>query len=350
MPSRLPDRIEGTNRAIGGSLDHLPSSSSLNDQQAHTVGYDVVELTGNPSALLRLSHRQHQLLLCGHPSGALGHCIGFDPALPYQRADGPEGKEQCEGRDESGDGWQYTAEGDDHNHSKNRQLDNADNATPLVRADRVCRDGGTHALDRWRLPGDRGADEHDSHHEQRPPPPPDKRDGHQEHQRSQRLGLAVALLGDPPTLVLDEPSNGLDPEGIHWLRQFLRRLAAEGRTVFVSSHLMAEMAVTADHLIVINKRCLLADTATDEFIKRNARTFVRIRTPDSERFRQLLSAAGMAAEIADNGSIEVTGATPADVSRLAGANHHVLDELSTQSASLEEAFLRLTSTTNDLAR
>jgi ABC-2 type transport system ATP-binding protein len=167
---------------------------------------------------------------------------------------------------------------------------------------------------------------------------------------SQRLGLAVALLGDPPTLVLDEPSNGLDPEGIHWLRQFLRRLAAEGRTVFVSSHLMAEMAVTADHLIVINKGRLLADTATDEFIQRNARSFVRIRTPRSEEFRLLLSAAGITAAIASDGSIEVTGATPAEVSRLAGANQYVLDELSTQSASLEEAFLRLTSPTNESAR
>src|SRR6185437_10388877 len=90
----------------------------------------------------------------------------------------------------------------------------------------------------------------------------------------QRLGIAAALLGDPPVLVLDEPSNGLDPEGIHWLRQFLRRLAAGGRTVFVSSHLMAEMAVTADHLIVINGGRLVADTSTAEFIKHNSRNFV----------------------------------------------------------------------------
>ena len=167
---------------------------------------------------------------------------------------------------------------------------------------------------------------------------------------SQRLGLAVALLGDPPVLLLDEPSNGLDPEGIHWLRQFLRQLAAEGRTVFVSSHLMAEMAVTADHLIVINKGRLVADTNTAEFIKRNSRTFVRVRTQESERFRQQLSAAGIVAALASDGSVEVSGASAAEVNRLAVANHHLLEELSTQSASLEEAFLRLTNSTNETAR
>jgi ABC-2 type transport system ATP-binding protein len=166
----------------------------------------------------------------------------------------------------------------------------------------------------------------------------------------QRLGLAVALLGDPPVLVLDEPSNGLDPEGIHWLRQFLRRLAADGRTVFVSSHLMAEMAVTADHLIVINQGRLLADTSTDEFIKRNAKTFVRVRTLEPEQFRRQLSAAGIAAVLAQDGSVEVSGASAAEVNRLAVANQHLLDELSTQSASLEEAFLRLTNPMNESAR
>jgi ABC-2 type transport system ATP-binding protein len=165
----------------------------------------------------------------------------------------------------------------------------------------------------------------------------------------QRLGLAVALLGDPPVLVLDEPSNGLDPEGIHWLRQFLRRLAADGRTVFVSSHLMAEMAVTADHLVVINKGRLLADTSTAEFIKRNASNFVRLRTQEPERFRLKLSAAGIAAVLAQDGSIEASGASAADVNRLAAANHILLNELSTESASLEEAFLRLTNPTNDSA-
>ena len=166
---------------------------------------------------------------------------------------------------------------------------------------------------------------------------------------SQRLGLAAALLGDPPILVLDEPSNGLDPEGIHWLRQFLRRLAADGRTVFVSSHLMAEMAVTADHLIVINQGRLLADTSTAEFIRRNARIFVRVRTQEPERFRWQLSMAGIAAVLAQDGSVEVSGVSAAEVNRLAVANHHLLDELSTQSAALEEAFLHLTNPTNESA-
>ena len=165
----------------------------------------------------------------------------------------------------------------------------------------------------------------------------------------QRLGLAVALLGDPPALVLDEPSTGLDPEGIHWLRQFLRRLAADGRTVLVSSHLMAEMAVTADHLIVINKGRLIADTSTAEFIKRNASSFVRLRTQEPERFRLQLSAAGIVAVLAQDGSIEVSGASAAEVNRLAAANHIPLDELSTESASLEEAFLRLTNPTTESA-
>ena len=166
----------------------------------------------------------------------------------------------------------------------------------------------------------------------------------------QRLGLAVALLGDPPVFVLDEPSNGLDPEGIHWLRHFLRRLAADGRTVFVSSHLMAEMTVTADHLIVINKGRLLADSSTSEFIKRHARTFVRVRTQETERFRRQLSAAGIVAVLAQDGSVEVSGASAAEVNQLAVANHHLLDELSTQSASLEETFLRLTNPANQSAR
>jgi ABC-2 type transport system ATP-binding protein len=166
---------------------------------------------------------------------------------------------------------------------------------------------------------------------------------------SQRLGLAVALLGDPPILVLDEPSNGLDPEGIHWLRQFLRQLAADGRTVFVSSHLMAEMAVTADHLIVINKGRLLANTSTAEFIKRNASNFVRVRTQEPDRFRRQLSAAGVAAVLAQDGSVEVSGASAADVNRLAIANQILLSELSTESASLEEAFLRLTNPRNESA-
>jgi ABC-2 type transport system ATP-binding protein len=166
----------------------------------------------------------------------------------------------------------------------------------------------------------------------------------------QRLGLAAALLGDPSVLVLDEPSNGLDPGGIRWLREFLRQLATEGRTVFVSSHLMSEMALTADHLIVIGKGRLLADTSTADFIEHNARSFIRVRAEEPERFRRHLSAAGLAVALAPDGSMEVSGATTADISRLASANDLALDELSTQSASLEEAFLRLTGTPDGAVR
>ena len=167
---------------------------------------------------------------------------------------------------------------------------------------------------------------------------------------AQRLGLAAALLGDPPILVLDEPSNGLDAEGIRWLRQFLRGLAAEGRTVFISSHLMAEVAITADHLIVINKGRLLADTGTAEFIKRYAQTFVRVKTQEPQQFRRQLSAAGIAAVLAEDGSVKVSGASAGEVNRLATTNDILLDELSTESASLEEAFLRLTDPANEPAR
>jgi len=160
----------------------------------------------------------------------------------------------------------------------------------------------------------------------------------------QRLGLAMALLGDPPVLVLDEPVNGLDPEGIRWFRQFTRGLAAEGRTVFVSSHLMTEMAMTADHLIVIGKGRLLADTSTADFVQRNARTYVRVRTAEPDRLGKELRAAGMAVVTAADGAMEVTGAAPGDISRVATASGLTLDELTTQSASLEEAFLALTNT------
>jgi ABC-2 type transport system ATP-binding protein len=159
---------------------------------------------------------------------------------------------------------------------------------------------------------------------------------------SQRLSLAAALLGDPPVLLLDEPVNGLDPEGIRWLRDLLRRLAAEGRTVFVSSHLMAEMAMTADHVIVIGKGRLLADTSTADFVERNARTVVRVRSPEPERLQQVLSAAGILATPAADGGFEASGATSAQISQLATANGLTLDELSTHVASLEEAFLKLT--------
>jgi ABC-2 type transport system ATP-binding protein len=159
---------------------------------------------------------------------------------------------------------------------------------------------------------------------------------------TQRLGLAAALIGDPPVLVLDEPANGLDPEGIRWFREFIRGLAAEGRTVFVSSHLMAEMAVTADRLVVIDKGRLLASTSTAEFLRLHASSYVRVRSPEPDRLRLVLEGAGMSVVCGTDGAVEVTEATSADISRVASASGLVIEELSTHLASLEEAFLTLT--------
>jgi ABC-2 type transport system ATP-binding protein len=158
---------------------------------------------------------------------------------------------------------------------------------------------------------------------------------------SQRLGLAAALLGDPPVLLLDEPVNGLDPEGVRWLRDFMKGLAAEGRTVFVSSHLMSEMALTADHLIVIARGRLLADTAANEFVKTGSRSYVRIRTPEPERLRDALAAAGIALRQGADGALEAEGTTAATIGELAAAQRLVVHEISERSASLEEAFMRL---------
>ncbi len=158
----------------------------------------------------------------------------------------------------------------------------------------------------------------------------------------QRLGLAAALLGDPEVLVLDEPVNGLDPDGVAWLRNLLKRLAGEGRTVLLSSHLMAEMAITAERLVVIGRGRLLADTDTDSFIAANARSYVRVRTPQPAAMRQALADAGIAIEAGPDGSIHAPGADPGVIGRLAADNGIVLDELSSAAASLEEAFMALT--------
>ncbi|WP_326596488.1 ABC transporter ATP-binding protein [Streptomyces sp. NBC_01803] len=158
----------------------------------------------------------------------------------------------------------------------------------------------------------------------------------------QRLGMASALLGDPRVLMFDEPVNGLDPEGIHWIRNLMRRLAGEGRTVFVSSHLMSEMALTADHLVVIGRGRLLADTSMARFIEGHARTFVRVRTPEPERMLDALAGAGLPGERRADGTIEVEGSRAARIGELAAAHGLVLHELSPCQASLEEAFMRLT--------
>ncbi|KUJ64474.1 hypothetical protein ACZ90_57995 [Streptomyces albus subsp. albus] len=158
----------------------------------------------------------------------------------------------------------------------------------------------------------------------------------------QRLGIAAALLGDPRILMFDEPVNGLDPEGIHWIRNLMKDLAAQGRTVFVSSHLMSEMALTADHLVVIGQGRLLADTSMAEFIARNSRSFVRLRSPEPERLRDVLVAAGHPTAAGADGAIEVEGAGAARLGELAAEHRITLHELSPQRASLEEAFMRLT--------
>jgi ABC-2 type transport system ATP-binding protein len=158
----------------------------------------------------------------------------------------------------------------------------------------------------------------------------------------QRLGIAAALLGDPAILLLDEPVNGLDPEGVRWIRTLLKRLAAEGRTVFVSSHLMSEMAITAEHLIVIGRGRLLADTDMAGFIARNCRSFVRIRTPEPDRLRDVLAGAGMSVQRDLDGTLAVADVETAEIGGLAAANAITLDELSVQSASLEDAFLQFT--------
>ncbi|MEU2900025.1 ABC transporter ATP-binding protein [Streptomyces sp. NPDC001273] len=158
----------------------------------------------------------------------------------------------------------------------------------------------------------------------------------------QRLGIAAALLGDPRILMFDEPVNGLDPEGIHWIRTLMKSLAAQGRTVFVSSHLMSEMALTADHLVVIGQGRLLADTSMAEFIERNSRSYVRVRSPQRERLLDALHQAGITAVESGDGALEVDGSGAEQIGELAARGGLVLHELSPQQASLEEAFMQLT--------
>src|SRR6266576_843302 len=153
----------------------------------------------------------------------------------------------------------------------------------------------------------------------------------------QRLGIATALLGDPQTVMLDEPVNGLDPEGIHWIRNLLKGFAAEGRTVFVSSHLMGEMALTADHLIVVGRGKLIADTSVDDFVARASQKVVVVRSPDLERLRVELVGPGVSFEPAERGALEVHGLTAEQVGDAASAAGVVLHELTPHQASLEEA-------------
>jgi ABC-2 type transport system ATP-binding protein len=159
---------------------------------------------------------------------------------------------------------------------------------------------------------------------------------------AQRLGVAAALLGDPEVLLFDEPVNGLDPEGILWIRGLMKNLAAEGRTVFVSSHLMSEMALTAEHLIVIGQGRLLADTTVEDFIERNSRSYIHIRTPEPERMRDVLAAEGIRTEDGPDGVLEALGTTLETVGKLASKHQVTVYEISPRTASLEEAFMQLT--------
>jgi ABC-2 type transport system ATP-binding protein len=159
---------------------------------------------------------------------------------------------------------------------------------------------------------------------------------------AQRLGIAGALLGDPGILMFDEPVNGLDPEGILWIRNLMKALAAEGRTVFVSSHLMSEMENTADHLIVIGRGRLIADCTVDQFIAENSRPTVRVRTPQSEALVTLAATAGGTVRDDGNGQLIVTGLDPSQLGDLAFDNGIRLHELAPVSASLEQAFMELT--------
>ena len=158
----------------------------------------------------------------------------------------------------------------------------------------------------------------------------------------QRLGLAAALLGDPPVLMLDEPVNGLDTEGIGWIRQFFKALAAEGRTVLVSSHLMSEMALTADHLIVIGRGKLLADMPTAQLIAANARHDVLLRSPRAADLAGLLTARGATVTPQPDGAVVVTGLDAAAIGDLAASHGIAVHALVPRQASLEDAYLDLT--------
>ena len=158
----------------------------------------------------------------------------------------------------------------------------------------------------------------------------------------QRLGIAATLLGDPEILMFDEPVNGLDPEGILWIRNLMKALAAEGRTVFVSSHLMSEMENTADHLIVIGRGKLIADCTVDDFITANSQQRVRVRTPQQEQLSKVLAAAGGTVRDEGDGSIIVSGLGAGQVGDLAFESSVRLHELAPVQASLEQAFMELT--------
>jgi ABC-2 type transport system ATP-binding protein len=158
----------------------------------------------------------------------------------------------------------------------------------------------------------------------------------------QRLGLAGVLLGDPHTVILDEPANGLDPEGIRWIRDVLTYLAGQGKTVLVSSHLLSEMAQMADHLVVIGMGRLIDSGSVEQFVAKHAKHWVKVRSPHAETIAQKLRAGGATVTFVDPVTIEIIGATSAEVGELAARSNAVLHELSPQQGSLEDAFLEAT--------
>ncbi|MHB1088906.1 MAG: ABC transporter ATP-binding protein [Acidimicrobiales bacterium] len=158
----------------------------------------------------------------------------------------------------------------------------------------------------------------------------------------QRLGIAAALLGDPQILLFDEPVNGLDPDGIRWVRNLLKGLAREGRTVFVSSHLMSEMALTADEVVIIGKGRLISQVSIDDLLAQSSQRSVRVRSPQLEELRQALVASGATTVVEEDGSLSVRGVDEVAIGDLAARLAVTIHELSPQSASLEEAFMELT--------
>lgn len=164
---------------------------------------------------------------------------------------------------------------------------------------------------------------------------------------AQRLGLAQAMLGDPKTLILDEPANGLDPHGIHWLRDVLKSLAGQGRTVFVSSHLLAEMSLMADDLVVIGRGKMINSGSVESFVEKFTQTSVLVRTPAAEAFGKTLRREGADVDVLPDGALMVGGADASAIGELAHRDGVVLHELASQSASLEQAFMSATGTSEE---
>jgi ABC-2 type transport system ATP-binding protein len=158
----------------------------------------------------------------------------------------------------------------------------------------------------------------------------------------QRLGIASALLADPKTLILDEPVNGLDPDGVRWIRNLLKSLADQGRTIFLSSHLMSEMALTADHVIVVGKGRLLRDQSMAEFITDASAAVVRVRSSDIQRLAEILTADGATMRSVEQDALEVEGRTGEQIGTMAHMAGLIIYELTAQAASLEEAYMALT--------